>query len=155
MGIDFHGFVEVRLWPQSPEKADEVPWEPAVPLDLLYVKRDDDAFGCLFGVMNDAGFRPVAEGRGLPTDASPTVRAEFESALATGDRDAGGPPGCPGRRCPRSTGTSLPRERTHGCTGTGGTRRIGGCRWAPVWGVMELLAGLHDGYCRLVVWFDG
>jgi len=38
-------------------------------LDLICMTRDCDAFGCLFGVMNFAGFRPVAVGRGLPADA--------------------------------------------------------------------------------------
>jgi len=29
-----------------------------------------------------------------------------------------------------------------------------GGAWQPVWDTMELLANLHDGHCRLVIWFD-
>ena len=40
-------------------------------LDQLYDTRDYDSFGCLFGVMNFAGFEPVAAERGLPEDVAP------------------------------------------------------------------------------------
>ncbi|MEU9144968.1 hypothetical protein [Streptomyces sp. NPDC048349] len=71
MGTDIHGFVECVY------DVDE-PWAAAIDMDLLYHGRDYDAFGCLFGVRNFAGFRPLAEGRGLPEDVSSAVRAEFE-----------------------------------------------------------------------------
>lgn len=80
MGTDISGFIEVRPWPHWPDLPEEVDWEAAVRLDCLYNGRSYDAFGCLFGVMNFAGFRPVAADRGLPADASATVRAEFETA---------------------------------------------------------------------------
>ncbi|MFJ3877766.1 hypothetical protein ACIPW5_09940 [Streptomyces sp. NPDC090077] len=70
MGTDIHGFVECA------DEWGEEPWCAAIDLALLYDGRDYDAFGCLFGVRNFAGFRPLAEGRGLPGDASPAVRAE-------------------------------------------------------------------------------
>lgn len=70
MGTDIHGFVECA-------DEDGGPWTAAIDIDLLYRGRGYDAFGCLFGVRNFAGFRPLAEGRGLPQDASETARAEF------------------------------------------------------------------------------
>ncbi|MFJ5548145.1 hypothetical protein [Streptomyces sp. NPDC093225] len=72
MGTDIYGFVEC-----SAEYGEE-PWQAAIDLDLLYDGRDYDAFGCLFGVRNFAGFRALAERRGLPPDASSTVRARVE-----------------------------------------------------------------------------
>lgn len=71
MGTDIHGFVEC-----AHELGDE-PWVAAIDIDLLYGGRDYDAFGCLFGVRNYAGFRPPAERRGLPDDVSSGVRGEF------------------------------------------------------------------------------
>ncbi len=56
MGIDIHGFIEVRPWASWPDLPSEVPWEAAARLDCLNITRDYDAFGCLFGVMNFAGF---------------------------------------------------------------------------------------------------
>jgi hypothetical protein len=43
-------------------------WLFAVDLSALSLGRDYDAFGCLFGVRNYAGFRPLAPKRGLPPD---------------------------------------------------------------------------------------
>ncbi len=76
MGVDIHGFVEVRPWVTWPDVPSEVMWEAAARLDCLNITRDYDAFGCLFGVMNFAGFQPVAAERGLPGDASELVREE-------------------------------------------------------------------------------
>ena len=47
-------------------------------LDLIYGGRSYDAFGCLFGVTNFAGFDPVAAKRGLPADA--TLRTREQAA---------------------------------------------------------------------------
>lgn len=67
MGTDIGGFVEVRPgWGEPRTSA----WEYVADLDHLYTSRDYDLFGCLFGVRNFAGFRPVASGRGVPTDLS-------------------------------------------------------------------------------------
>ncbi len=52
-------------------------------LEMVYTTRDYDAFGCLFGVMNFAGFDPVAAGRGLPADADPRTAHEVTGAMAT------------------------------------------------------------------------
>ncbi|MEV6327625.1 hypothetical protein [Streptomyces sp. NPDC051909] len=77
MGADIHGFVECRSTYRTLDD-DEASWHAAIDLDLLYGGRDYDAFGCLFGVRNHAGFRPLAEHRGLPADAAPETRAAFE-----------------------------------------------------------------------------
>jgi hypothetical protein len=39
---------------------------------------DYDMFGCLFGVMNYANFKPIAPERGLPADSSEQIRQELE-----------------------------------------------------------------------------
>ncbi|MGW6707397.1 hypothetical protein ACWGDE_21245 [Streptomyces sp. NPDC054956] len=70
MGTDIHGFVECL-------DEDDRLWTAAIDIDLLYHGRDYDAFGCLFGIRNYAGFRPLAEDRGIPDDASEAVRASF------------------------------------------------------------------------------
>lgn len=54
-------------------------WKAAARLDCLNTTRDYDAFGCLFGVMNLAGFRPAAADRGLPADASELVRQQHRA----------------------------------------------------------------------------
>ncbi|HEY9326787.1 MAG TPA: hypothetical protein VIS09_00885 [Streptomyces sp.] len=74
MGADIHGFIECRSRWAEPEDA----WSAAVDLDLLYLGRDYDAFGCLFGVRNHAGFAPLAAERGLPERISDAARAEFD-----------------------------------------------------------------------------
>ncbi|MFZ3468569.1 hypothetical protein ACODT3_34335 [Streptomyces sp. 4.24] len=70
MGTDIHGFVECVV-------EDDEPWVAAVDIELLHHGRSYDAFGCLFGMRNFAGFRPLAEDRGLPKDVSDVVRAQF------------------------------------------------------------------------------
>jgi hypothetical protein len=77
VGVDIDGFIEVRPWASWPDLPNELEWEATVRLDCLYVTPDYDAFGCLFGVMNYAGFRPVAADRGLPSDASEQTRRTF------------------------------------------------------------------------------
>ncbi|MEV7175724.1 hypothetical protein [Kitasatospora sp. NPDC093679] len=78
MGADIHGFVECRATHGVLDENDDIRWEPAVDLDLLYGGRSYDAFGCLFGVRNHAGFRPLADGRGLPGDVTAEVRRAYE-----------------------------------------------------------------------------
>jgi hypothetical protein len=77
MGADIHGFVECRGTFRTLD-LDEARWDATIDLDLLYGGRSYDAFACLFGVRNHAGFRPLAEGRGLPGDASAHTRHAFE-----------------------------------------------------------------------------
>ncbi|WP_370417003.1 hypothetical protein AB8O64_00090 [Streptomyces sp. QH1-20] len=78
MGTDIHGFVECRATFGTLDEEDAA-WHAAISLDLLYGGRDYDAFGCLFGVRNYAGFRPIAEGRGLPGDVSAQTRDAYET----------------------------------------------------------------------------
>ena len=52
-------------------------WVGAIDLIVLDTDNAYDALACLFGVRNSYGFRPLAEGRGLPVDASDEVRATF------------------------------------------------------------------------------
>jgi hypothetical protein len=79
MGTDISGFIECRPWPQYSVNR-PIAWTNAIDLNLLYVDRDYDAFGCLFGAANFAGFEPVAAYRGLPGDVSPAARAAYESS---------------------------------------------------------------------------
>ncbi|HLV98878.1 MAG TPA: hypothetical protein VKT82_09400 [Ktedonobacterales bacterium] len=72
MGTDIFGWVECKWeWQEDGE-----PWNAAINVGLL-VDRSYDAFGCLFGVRNYAGFRPIAADRGVPADAS----AEFKASV--------------------------------------------------------------------------
>jgi hypothetical protein len=76
VGTDIYGMIEVRDLPQW---QDPIAWTAAMDLGLLYSGRSYDAFSCLFGVRDFAGFRPVAADRGLPADAAePTRRAAGE-----------------------------------------------------------------------------
>ncbi|MFJ4467214.1 hypothetical protein ACIP2X_06775 [Streptomyces sp. NPDC089424] len=73
MGTDISGVIEYRASQDGREAA----WYTAHGLDPLNNTRNYDAFGCLFGVRNYANFRPLAAFRGLPTDASVTLRTRF------------------------------------------------------------------------------
>ncbi|HEY1180541.1 MAG TPA: hypothetical protein VGF17_30665 [Phytomonospora sp.] len=77
MGTDISGFVEVRPH-QRRRTTTLAAWEFVADLDHLYDGRSYDLFGCLFGVRNFAGFRPVAAGRGLPEDLSSRGAAEWK-----------------------------------------------------------------------------
>lgn len=82
MGADIHGFVECRATfgaVLGSGRGVGEDWAAAIDLGLLYGGRSYDAFGCLFGVRNYAGFRPLAAHRGLPGDVSEQVRAAYES----------------------------------------------------------------------------
>ena len=76
MGMDISGFVECRAW-HLHEQGGAAGWQAAIDLFLLNTTRNYDAFGCLFGMRNYANFLPLAAGRGMPSDASETVRAEL------------------------------------------------------------------------------
>jgi hypothetical protein len=75
MGVDISGVIECR--PEFSFLPDpDVTWEYAIALGQLYCGRNYDAFGCLFGVQNFAGFEPVAAERGIPADAAERTRKE-------------------------------------------------------------------------------
>ncbi|MEU8543769.1 hypothetical protein AB0C52_27900 [Streptomyces sp. NPDC048717] len=146
MGADIHGFIECRItYGTIDEEAAD--WQPAIDLALLYGGRSYDAFGCLFGVRNRAGFRPLAQERGLPPDVSAEVRSCYEDdpdlyhsaswigweELAAVDWDE---PAAVERMTRRQAVKDDPE-------------------WAPVWATMKILADVHGPQCvRLVAWFD-
>ncbi|WP_411071185.1 hypothetical protein [Streptomyces sp. cmx-4-25] len=78
MSTDVSGTIEcrpgARLW--GPDDEDAV-WELGIDLFLLNRGNAYDGLACLFGIRNSFGFRPLAEGRGFPDDASDGLRAEF------------------------------------------------------------------------------
>ncbi|MFD7900560.1 hypothetical protein [Streptomyces sp. NPDC059743] len=85
MGTDIHGGIEFRHPGVGTDYYDGESWVAAMDLWPLYDQTDYAAFGCLFGVRNYAGFRPLAPGRGLPPDLSSGMRTQLESSVATGD----------------------------------------------------------------------
>jgi hypothetical protein len=74
VGSDIYGAIECRLTWGRDFVEDPMPWSHAIDLVMLYSGRDYDAFACLFGVRNFAGFEPVAADRGIPADASKETR---------------------------------------------------------------------------------
>ncbi|MER5488028.1 hypothetical protein ABT024_33090 [Streptomyces sp. NPDC002812] len=77
MGTDIYGFIECR-WDRWLDE-DDRSWSKAADLSDLYNGRSYAAFGALFGVRETGDFRPLADLRGLPADASPESRTAFES----------------------------------------------------------------------------
>jgi hypothetical protein len=84
VSTDIHGGIEYRHPGVGTDHYEGEPWIAALDLWPLYDQTDYAAFGCLFGVRNDAGFRPLAAGRGLPPDLSSGLRADLENWVATG-----------------------------------------------------------------------
>ncbi|MFF2600535.1 hypothetical protein ACFVVB_15785 [Streptomyces californicus] len=77
MGTDMHGFIECR-WDRWLDE-DDREWFRAVDLSHLYNGRDYVAFGSLFGVRDTVSFRPLADHRGIPQDASGEVLTTLET----------------------------------------------------------------------------
>ncbi|NUR00952.1 MAG: hypothetical protein HOY79_31815 [Streptomyces sp.] len=88
MGTDIYGGIEFRHPGAGTDYYDGEPWVVAMDLWPLYDQTDYAAFGCLFGVRNYAGFRPLAADRGLPPDLSSALRAELEAFVVAGDMSA-------------------------------------------------------------------
>lgn len=135
-----------RIWGVGDE--DSV-WVGGIDLFLLNTGNAYDALACLFGVRNSFGFRPLAEGRGLPGDVCGEVRA------AVGGE--GGDAGVHGTTW--ITGDELACVDWDETDGSGVRSRRGvagdATHWGPVWEVMRTLGGLHGNEnVRLVVWFD-
>jgi hypothetical protein len=84
VGTDIYGGIEFRHPLAGTEFYDGEPWIAAMDLWPLYDEIDYAAFGCLFGVRNDAGFRPLAAGRGLPPDLSGGLREHLAEPVAAG-----------------------------------------------------------------------
>ncbi|MBY8846687.1 hypothetical protein [Streptomyces sp. SP2-10] len=149
MSTEVSGMIEcrpgARLW--GPDDEDSV-WHPAIDLFLLNNGNAYDALACLFGIRNYFGFRPLAEGRGFPSDASLGLQTEYAvyeesrdghgttwitwAELASADwqeTDSSG----------RRSRASVAGDKTH---------------WGPVWSVMRTLGELHGAdNVRLVAWF--
>jgi hypothetical protein len=150
MSTDVSGMIEcrpgARIWGVDDE--DSV-WVSAIDLIVLHTGNAYDALACLFGVRNSFGFRPLAEGRGLPVDASDEVRATF---AGYGGADAG-----------VHGATWITGEELAGAdwdetdsSGTRSRRAVAGdaSYWRPTWEVMRTLGGLHGAEnVRLVVRF--
>ncbi|MFI9000037.1 hypothetical protein [Streptomyces sp. NPDC053541] len=149
MSTEVSGMIEcrpgARLW--GPDDEDSV-WQAAIDLFLLNNGNAYDALACLFGIRNSFGFRPLAEGRGFPADASEALRTEYANY--------GGPPDVHGATW--ITWSEL-AAADWSETDSSGTRSRGGAagnetNWGPVWSVMRTLGGLHGAdQVRLVVWF--
>ncbi|MCX5406086.1 hypothetical protein OHA37_19605 [Streptomyces sp. NBC_00335] len=77
MGTDIYGFIECR-WDRWLDE-DDRSWGKAADIADLYNGRSYAAFGSLFGVRETTAFRPLADYRGLPADASQESRTAFES----------------------------------------------------------------------------
>jgi hypothetical protein len=60
VSTDIHGGIEFRHPGVGTDYYDGEPWVVAMDLWPLYDETDYAAFGCLFGVRNYAGFRPLA-----------------------------------------------------------------------------------------------
>ncbi len=74
MGADIYGWVEVRQR-RTPY------WYGIIQISPLLVGsgyETYDMLGCLFGVLNYAHFKPIAEKRGLPTDAAAIIQQEAQ-----------------------------------------------------------------------------
>ena len=82
MGTDIYGGIEYRHPGAGTDWYEDQPWLPAVNLWPLYDERDYQAFACLFGVRNYVGFRPLAEGRGLPHDVCSQLRTDLQGMLS-------------------------------------------------------------------------
>lgn len=142
--------IECRPWGSAWEGDDEdAGWQVAIDLCLLNIGNAYDALACLFGVRNSFGFQPLAQGRGLPEDASDGLRDAFNSW--------GGPADAWGTTWISWAELASADWDETDQTGTLSRGSVAGAQthWAPVWEVMRTLAGLHGAeHVRLVVWFD-
>ncbi|MGW0957703.1 hypothetical protein ACWD4K_01325 [Streptomyces gelaticus] len=85
MSTDIYGGIEYRHPGVGTDYYEGEPWITAMDLWPLYDQSDYAAFGCLFGVRNYAGFRPLAADRGLPPDLSSGRREQLRALVDAGD----------------------------------------------------------------------
>ncbi|MCA2228454.1 hypothetical protein [Nonomuraea aurantiaca] len=149
MSTDVSGMIEcrpgARLW--GPDDEDSV-WQAAIDLFLLNRGNAYDGLACLFGIRNTFGFRPVAEGRGFPHDASEGLTGEF--AVYGGPADVFG-----------TTWLTWAEVASVDWTETDSSGRrnrgmVAGDEsdWGRVWSVMRTPSEVHGAQnVRLVVWF--
>ena len=149
MSTDVSGMIEcrpgARLW--GPDDEDSV-WEVGIDLFLLNRGNAYDGLACLFGIRNSFGFRPLAEGRGFPDDASDGLRGEFAGYGGPGDVHG-------------TTWLTWAELDTADWleTDTSGVRTRASAAgvdtdWGRVWSFMRILSDIHGAEnVRLVVWF--
>lgn len=149
MSTDVSGMIEcrpgARLW--GPDDAEPV-WEAAIDLFLLNRRNAYDGLACLFGIRNSFGFRPLAEGRGFPDDASDGLRGEF--AAYGGADDV--------RGTTWLTWAELATTDWQETDASGSRSRASAAGadsdWGRVWSVMRILSEVHGAEnVRLVAWF--
>ncbi|MFF3312747.1 hypothetical protein [Streptomyces sp. NPDC002952] len=149
MSTDVSGVIEcrpgARLW--GPEDEDSV-WEAGIDLFLLNVGNAYDGLACLFGIRNSFGFRPLAEGRGFPNDASDGLRRDFMAY--------GGPDDVHGTTWLTWAELEVTDWQETDASGTRSRAAVAGTStdWGRVWRVMAILSEIHGAEnVRLVVWF--
>ncbi|MFD3498088.1 hypothetical protein ACFWWT_19765 [Streptomyces sp. NPDC058676] len=84
MSTDIDGGIEFRHPGVGTDYYEGEAWICAMDLWPLYDETDYASFGCLFGVRNYAGYRPLAAGRGLPDDVSNGLRERLQPSVADG-----------------------------------------------------------------------
>ncbi|MFF5900194.1 hypothetical protein ACFY8O_30315 [Streptomyces argenteolus] len=149
MSTEVSGMIEcrpgARLW--GPDDEDAV-WHTAIDLFLLNNGNAYDALACLFGIRNHFGFRPLAESRGFPSDASERLQTEYAAY--------GGSPDTYGTTWITWDELASTDWQETDSSGTRGRESVAGneTHWGPVWSVMRTLSELHGpGHVRLVTWF--
>ncbi|WP_404950926.1 hypothetical protein HFP69_35960 [Streptomyces sp. ARC12] len=149
MSTDISGMIEcrpgARIWGLDDE--DSV-WEAGIDLYLLNQGNAYDGLACLFGIRNSYGFRPLAEGRGFPDDASDALREEFAGY--------GGPPDVYGTTWLTWAELNATDWQETNISGTRTRASAAGIDtdWGRVWNVMRILSEVHGAEnVRLVAWF--
>ncbi|MEV1240251.1 hypothetical protein [Nonomuraea sp. NPDC049750] len=149
MSTDVSGMIEcrpgARLW--GPDDEDSV-WQAAIDLFLLNRGNAYDGLSCLFGIRNTFGFRPVAEDRGFPRDASERLTSKF--AVYGGPADVFGTTWLTWAEVASVdwTETDSSGRRSRGMVAGDESD------WGRVWSVMRTLSEVHGAQnVRLVVWF--
>ncbi|MFE5974604.1 hypothetical protein ACWGLB_15040 [Streptomyces sp. NPDC055893] len=149
MSTDVSGVIEcrpgARLWGVDDE---DTVWEAGIDLFLLNRSNAYDGLACLFGIRNSFGFRPLAEDRGFPDDASEGLRRTFAGH--------GGPDVVYGTTWLTWAEVSATDWRETDASGTRSRASAAGTGtdWARVWSVMRILSEVHGAEnVRLVVWF--
>lgn len=149
MSTDISGMIEcrpgARIWGLDDE--DSV-WEVGIDLYLLNQGNAYDGLACLFGVRNSYGFRPLAEDRGFPDDASDGLREEFAGY--------GGSPDVYGTTWLTWAELNATDWQETNISGTRTRASAAGIdtAWGRVWSVMRTLSEVHWAEnVRLVAWF--
>lgn len=160
MGVDIHGWVEVRRIYRDR-------WQWNMPADWIAVvaiggllARNYDMFGCMFGVQNPSKFVPIAPNRGFPDDPSLVVQddiARLQRLIAT--REIHSASWITWSEI-KQVDWSTPAQ-VSGPIGLSSTDHVAKRReaierdWLLLFDVMRRLAREYgDENVRLVVWFD-